>query len=164
MRVESTVIWKFYRFSTNTKFNAKSWSIPLITNNLCHGSESIKTNFSWTITLITLIYSRADVKPKQSATVISYHHCKAALKQSILLKALNKWRWLDLTFQNRVHHSLTDLQFLISLFIGMNEAPVSGYSPHGLPETGTSQRATEDQRADRRSAVSSFHSAKLSDW
>jgi len=29
MRVESTVIQKYYRFSTNTKLNAKSQSISL---------------------------------------------------------------------------------------------------------------------------------------
>jgi len=32
MRVESMVIRKYYRFSANTKLNAKSWSIPLNTN------------------------------------------------------------------------------------------------------------------------------------
>jgi len=36
------------------------------------------------------LYSRAAIKPKQSVTLISYYHCKAALEQSRLLKALYK--------------------------------------------------------------------------
>jgi len=48
----------------------------LLGNDLYNRSE---TNFSWTLAQ-TL-----------SATVISNYHCEAALKRSVLLKALYKW-------------------------------------------------------------------------
>jgi len=49
-------------------------------------NQSIKTNFIWTIPLFQSCCKAKTIY----VSVISYYVCKAALKQSILLKALYK--------------------------------------------------------------------------
>jgi len=49
--------------------------------------------------MYSLHHKKNCVKANISLSVYpEVYHCKAALKQSILSKALCKWRWLELTF------------------------------------------------------------------